>query len=107
MTAGVDFVIPCPYCQTPSFLWTSRDPRTGKALLDHDCPRCGPRTVEEEQMALGWARYEAMEGCARLEPLYRHDGQWFGKFTGQEYDLPEVPEDACDRYPGEEGECHD
>ena len=29
MTSGVEVVIPCPYCNGPSTLFTSRDPRTG------------------------------------------------------------------------------
>ena len=98
---GVEVVIPCPYCNGPSTLFTGRDPRTGEAWLDHECPRCGGRQVDEVQMALGWARHEARAGTM-IEPLYRHEGRWFGRTTGEEFLLAPVPEGECDYFPAAE-----
>lgn len=101
MRGGIDIIVPCPYCRTPSHLFTGRDPSTGEAWLDHECSRCGGRQVPEVQMALGWARYEAVKGPADIEPLYRHESHWYGKVTGREYHLPEVPEGECGWFPEE------
>ena len=102
MKGGIEVVIPCPYCNGPSTLFTSRDPRTGEAWLDHECPRCGGRQVPEAQMALGWARYEAIAEAVGIEPLYRHEGHWYGKWTGEEFELAPVPEGECDEFPAAE-----
>jgi hypothetical protein len=53
-------------------------------------------------MALGWARYEAVAEAVRIEPLYRHEGRWFGRTTGEEFRLEPVPEGECDFFPAAE-----
>ena len=113
-----DAVVPCPYCRCASSVSLYR----GKdgLRLDHDCPACGHRSLDERQVLLGCLRHmalsarvlelrasrpdldevlcKAVEG-AREEAMYRTPaGIWYGLSSKRPMDVAPTPEGECDLF---------
>lgn len=104
---GVDWIIPCPYCGIPSHLHTVGIGPDGG--LVHHCQMCGPRELGIREVAIAWARGEAISERLRdegifyaetaIEPMFRDsEGRWFGKWTRSRVHPNPVPVGCCDRF---------
>ena len=108
MTAeGVDWIIPCPYCGIPSHLHTVGIGPDGG--LVHHCQMCGPRELGIKEVAIAWARGEAVAGRLRdegifysetaIEPMFRDaEGRWYGAWTRERIHPNPMPVGCCDRF---------
>ena len=108
MTAqGVDWIIPCPYCGIPSHLHTVGIGPDGG--LVHHCQMCGPRELGIKEVAIAWARGEAVAERLRdegifysetaIEPMFRDaEGRWYGVWTRERIRPNPVPAGCCDRF---------
>ena len=104
---GVDWIIPCPYCGIPSHLHTVGIGPDGG--LVHHCQMCGPRELGIKEVAIAWARGEALSRRLRestvrypeqaLEPMFRDaEGRWYGIWTRERIRPNPVPVGCCDRF---------
>ena len=104
---GVDWIIPCPYCGCPSHLHTHGIGAGGG--MTHHCQQCGSRELTAKDVAIAWARGEAVfererqsgHGCSEsgIEPMFRDaEGRWYGVWTRQRMHPKPLPYGCCDRF---------
>lgn len=58
---GVPMWLVCPECGVTSYATVAGGRMSGRVVLTHDCPGCGHREIDGDELSAVWARYSRLQ----------------------------------------------